>query len=392
MDFVNEFSRPLTIPHLGVSLLQLGVFIVIAGIVLAALLLVRRLVRARHAALSSGAQTEFTGRILQVASRTTSAFLVIASLYAGLPALQLPGHLPRTIHTIFAIALLWQAGLWASTAVLAGLQRRRHGMLADDRAAASSLGIIGFVARLAIWSLVLLLTLDNLGIQIKSLLTGLGIGGIAVALAAQSILGDLFASLSITLDRPFMVGDLLQVDEFSGTVEYIGVKSTRLRSISGEQIIIPNANLLNSRIRNNTRLKERPVVYTLSLDQMTPREQLRRIPGVLRELIEAHGDVRCSRSHFARIGSTSFDIEAAYTVKTADYGRHMDILQDIHLQLLDFMDREGIALAQPSGRVYLEGAAPLAPTQHQPPLAETDRSTALDPACPVPCDSSAGPL
>ena len=125
----------------------------------------------------------------------------------------------------------------------------------------------------------LLLTLDNLGIEIKPLLAGLGIGGIAVALAAQNILGDLFASLSITLDRPFVVGDTLQVDDFIGTVEYIGVKSTRLRSVNGEQIIMPNSNLLASRMRNITRATERRVVFTISVGQETPPAQLQEDSG-----------------------------------------------------------------------------------------------------------------
>lgn len=363
---MNEFSQQLTARYFGNSLLQWGAFIAITAAVLVALLLVRRLIRARHAVLASTVEIEFTERFFQVASRTASAFLVIVSVYAGLLALKLPGNASRAIHTAFVIAVFWQAGLWASTAVLAAVHRRRHSALASDQAAASSLGIIGFVARLTIWSLVLLLTLDNLGIQIKSLLAGLGIGGIAVALAAQNILGDLFASLSITLDRPFVVGDALQVDEFSGTVEYIGVKSTRLRSVSGEQIIIPNANLLSSRIRNNTRLRERRVVYTLSVDHLTPREQLRRLPGLLRELIESHRDVRFDRSHFARIGPSSFDIEAVYIVTTPNYGRHMDILQDIHLRLLERLDREGISLAQPTQKLYMENPPPHVSTELQP--------------------------
>ena len=165
----------------------------------------------------------------------------------------------------------------------------------------------------------LLLTLDNLGIQIKPLLAGLGIGGIAVALAAQNILGDLFASLSITLDRPFVLGDTLQVDDFVGTVEYIGVKSTRLRSVNGEQIIMPNSNLLASRVRNLTRATERRVVFTISVGQETPPAQLQKIPGLIRSLIEAHRDVRFDRSHFAKIAAASFDFEAVYVVKTTDY-------------------------------------------------------------------------
>jgi hypothetical protein len=181
--------------------------------------------------------------------------------------------------TIFTVACFWQIGLWATTALLAVLERKQRHALAVDRAAAGSLTIIGFMARLTIWAFVLLLTLDNLGIEIKPLLAGLGIGGIAVALAAQNILGDLFASLSITLDRPFVLGDSLQIDDFSGTVEYIGVKSTRLRSVNGELIIIPNSNLVASRVRNNTRATDRRVVFTISVSQSTAARGAAEDPG-----------------------------------------------------------------------------------------------------------------
>lgn len=326
---------------------------------LLALLLLRRLIRSRYARFAATPQTELMELPLQVASQTTVLFLLIVSLFIGLQMLELPPRLARASLTLLTIAIFWQTGLWATTAVLASLQRKQRFALEHDRAAASSIGIIGFLARGTIWALVLMLTLDNLGIEIKPLLAGLGIGGIAVALAAQNILGDLFASLSIALDRPFVVGDSLQVDDFNGTVEYIGVKSTRLRSLSGEQIIMPNANLLASRIRNNARMRERRVVYTISVDQETPRETLRKIPGRLRALIESYPDVRFDRSHFAKIGATSFDFEAVYVVLTPDYGRHMDILQEINLRLLEAFEHDGISFAYPTQRLYMEPQKPV---------------------------------
>jgi small-conductance mechanosensitive channel len=265
----------------------------------------------------------------------------------------------RVVITLFTIAAFWQLGLWATTAVLATLARKQHRALAVDRAAAGSLSIIGFIAKLTIWSLVLLLTLSNLGIEIQPLLAGLGIGGIAVALAAQNILGDLFASLSITLDRPFVLGDTLQVDDFSGTVEYIGVKSTRLRSVNGEQIIMPNSNLVASRVRNLTRATDRRVVFTVGVGQETPLAELQKIPGLIRSLIEAHPDVRFDRSHFAKISAASFDFEAVYVVKTTDYARHMDILQEINLRLVEAFEKQGVAFAHPVQRLYLEQQQPV---------------------------------
>ncbi|HJY36281.1 MAG TPA: mechanosensitive ion channel family protein [Steroidobacteraceae bacterium] len=327
--------------------------------ILFVLLLLRRLASTQYARLAATPQDEFLELPLHVASRTTLWFLVIASLFLGLQTLELPPKGARVLVTLFTVACFWQIGLWATASVLAALERKQRHALATDRAAAGSIGIIGFMARLTIWALVLLLTLDNLGIEIKPLLAGLGIGGIAVALAAQNILGDLFASLSITLDRPFVIGDSLQIDDFNGTVEYIGVKSTRLRSVNGEQIIIPNSNLVASRVRNNTRATERRVVLTISVSQDTSPAELQKISGLIRSLIEAYPDVRFDRSHFAKITAASFDFEAVYIVKTTEYNRHMDILQEINLRLVEAFQKQGVAFAYPVQRLYLEQQQPV---------------------------------
>jgi small-conductance mechanosensitive channel len=323
------------------------------------LLLLRRLARKQYARLAATPQDELLEIPLHVASRTTVWFLLIASVFLALETLELPAKAARVLITVFTVAAFWQIGLWATTAVLAALDRKQRRTMTVDRAAAGSLAIIGFIARLTIWSFVLLLTLSNLGIKIQPLLAGLGIGGIAVALAAQNILGDLFASISITLDRPFVLGDTLQVDDFVGTVEYIGVKSTRLRSVNGEQIIMPNSNLLASRVRNHTRATERRVVFTISVGQETPPATLQKIPGLIRSLIESHSDVRFDRAHFAKIAAASFDFEAVYVVRTTEYNRHMDILQDINLRLVQAFEKEGIAFAYPVQRLYLEQQAPV---------------------------------
>jgi small-conductance mechanosensitive channel len=327
---------------------------VLAFAVLAVLWLVRRVLSAQYARLASTPQEELLELPLKVASRTTTLFILVVALYAGLQAIVLPAKLAKLALTVFTIAAFWQAGLWGTTAVLASLERKAQREMTVNRAAVGTLGILGFMARVTIWSLVLMLTLDNLGIEIKPLLASLGIGGIAVALAAQNVLGDLFASLAITLDRPFIVGDALAVDNFSGTVEYIGVKSTRLRGTDGEQIIMPNSNLMSSRMRNHSRLRERRVALTLSLSQETPPAKLAKIPGVLRGLIEEQENTRFDRAHFAKITATSFDFEAVYFVTVPDYARHMDIQQTINLKLLEMLEAEQISFAHPTQTLRLD--------------------------------------
>jgi small-conductance mechanosensitive channel len=219
-----------------------------------------------------------------------------------------------------------------------------------------SLAVIGFVVRVLIWALVALLTLDNLGIDVTALVAGLGIGGIAVALAVQNILGDLFASLSITFDKPFVVGDFLIVDDFLGSVEYIGIKSTRLRSLSGEQIVLSNADLLKSRIRNYGRMVERRVLFATSVTYETPVEKLERVAPLIREIVQAQPDTRFDRSHFAKHGPSSLDFETVYYVLSADYNRYMDIQQAINLRLHREFARIGIEFAYPVQRIFVAGA------------------------------------
>ena len=351
---MSELKDILDPTFFGNTLWQWALAGLVTVLVFAALLFVRRIVRTQHERLAATEQTELMELPLQVVSRTTLLFVLIAAVFAGLQVVVLPPKLAALSLTVFTIGAFWQAGVWGTTAVRASLERRAQREMAVNRAAVGKLGIVDFVARTTIWAFVVLLTLDNLGIEIKPLLAGLGIGGLAVALAVQNVLGDLFASLAITLDRPFVVGDAIAVDDFSGTVEYIGVKSTRLRSTSGEQIIMPNSNLMNSRMRNHSRLRERRVALTISVNLDTPVGKLAVVPQVIRSLIEEHQDTRFDRAHFAKIATASYDFEIVYFVTTPNYGRHMDIQQTIILKLLDHFEREGISIADPRQRLSVE--------------------------------------
>jgi small-conductance mechanosensitive channel len=316
-------------------------------------LIVRRIIRSRYARLAATPGIEFMELPLRVASRTTSMFLLLVSIFLAAQMLELPKNINRTLLTLATIAAFWQVGLWATAGVVGWLDHRQQKSLATDRAAAGTIGIISFIARAMIWALVLLLTLDNLGVNITTLVAGLGIGGIAVALAVQNVLGDLLASLSITLDRPFVVGDAITVDDFSGTVEQIGVKSVRLRSVNGEQIIMPNSNLLSSRVRNWGRMQERRITFTLGLSTETPRDKLVQLPKALRRIVEAEKDLRFDRSHFTKIG-TALEFETVYFVTTPDYARYMDIQQNINLNIIELLEREKIDFAMPPQKLLLE--------------------------------------
>jgi small-conductance mechanosensitive channel len=208
-----------------------------------------------------------------------------------------------------------------------------------------------------VWSVVLLLVLDNMGINITALVAGLGVGGIAVALAVQSILGDLFASLSIVLDKPFVVGDFLIIDDYMGSVEHVGLKTTRLRSLTGEQLVLSNTDLLSSRIRNYGRMQERRALFTLGVTYQTPRDKLRQIPEIIREAIEASEKTRFDRSHFKSYGAYSLDFETVYYVLEPDYALYMDIQQAVNLAIHERFEAEGIEFAFPTQTLFVEREA-----------------------------------
>jgi small-conductance mechanosensitive channel len=216
---------------------------------------------------------------------------------------------------------------------------------------------IGFVARVALWSLVILVGLSNLGVDITGLIAGLGIGGIAVALALQNVLGDLFASLSIVLDKPFVIGDFIVVDQMQGTVEYVGLKTTRLRSISGEQLIVSNADLLRSRIRNLKRMDERRALFTFSVMYQTPAEKLERVSQIARNVIAAQPLVRFERAHFKEFGESALVYECVYFVLSPDYLVFMDTQQRINIALVEALKAEGVEFAYPTRTVIVQGGS-----------------------------------
>jgi small-conductance mechanosensitive channel len=301
--------------------------------VLAVLLVLRPFVRRYAAKLRATDRVELLEVPMEVLSRTTTLALVVLASYVGAVPLDVGEGGRRLLTNAVTITIFWQLGVWFTAALDLWLERRRRHSLADNRAALGSLTIIKFLASVVIWALVLMATLDNLGVNITALVAGLGIGGVAVALSLQNVLGDLFASLSIALDRPFVIGDFLQVDTFLGSVENIGIKTTRLRSLDGEQIVISNSNLLSSRVRNYGRMQERRVAFATSVAYETTIEMIERIPKLLRSIVEGEKDTRFDRSHFQKHGVSSLDFETVYYVTNADFHRYMDIQQSINLKI-----------------------------------------------------------
>jgi small-conductance mechanosensitive channel len=321
----------------------------------------RRLVTRRFAGVARRTTNAFDDLALQLAHRTRIYFLLAVALIIGARFIELRPRINELLDKVVALVVLLQAARWATGVVAFYVGRhieQRRGTA--DAANAWAARMIGFGANVAVWAIILVAVLDNLGFDVTTLVTGLGIGGIAVALAVQNVLGDIFAALAIVLDKPFVVGDFITVDNFSGTVEQIGLKTTRLRSLSGEQIIFANAELLKGRIRNYKRLYERRNVFTLDVTYDTPRDVLARIPAMIREIVEAQTPVRFDRSHFSAYTDSALRFETVYYVLDPDYNRHMDIQQAILLAVLERFEREGIEFAFPTRTVIHrhEGEAP----------------------------------
>ena len=286
--------------------------------------------------------------------RTKLYFLVALSLYIAVGAAPLSEQVTSYISRIAFVFLLLQVVFWGNAAITDWVRLYKERKLEEDAGAVTSMQAIGFLARLLLYTALVLVALDNFGIDVTALIAGLGIGGIAVALAMQNILGDLFASLSIVLDKPFEVGDFLIVGDTLGTVEKIGLKTTRLRSLSGEQIVISNGDLLASRIRNYKRMQERRIVFSLGVAYDTSAEKLERIPGMMQEIIGVQEHTRFDRTHFARFGDSTLDFEVVYYMQTPDYITFMDIQQAINLGVFRRFEEEGIEFAFPTRTVHIK--------------------------------------
>lgn len=333
----------------------------ISLVILAALYALKRIVVRRLGALAKRTETDLDDLAVDLVKKTRLFFLFAASLYFGSFALTLGATATHLLQTVVILSLLLQAAIWGNRIIAHVIQRTIAQRLAEDAASATTLSALGFVGKLALWSIILLLALDNLGIDITALVAGLGIGGIAVALAIQSILGDLFASLSIVLDKPFAIGDFIIVDQYLGTVEHIGLKTTRIRSLSGEQVIFSNADLLRSRIRNFKRMYERRVVFSVGVTYQTPYDKLAKIGSMMREIIESQNDTRFDRAHFQSYGDSALVFEVVYFVRKPDYNIYMDIQQAINLEIYRRFKEEGIEFAYPTRTLYVHHETDLEP-------------------------------
>ncbi len=295
----------------------------------------------------------FDDLIVELLDKTKFLFIFIVSLYAGALILTLPELAESVLSGIFIVALLIQVGYWGNGCVAFWIRRSVSRRMTEDAAAATTLAALGFVAKMAIWTVVLLLALDNY-IDVTALIAGLGIGGIAIALAAQNILSDLFASVSIIVDKPFVIGDFIIVGESMGTVEQIGLKTTRVRSLTGEQIIFSNSDLLSSRVRNYKRMYERRIAFSIGVTYKTSPDMLEGIPALIEEIVSGQPDVRFDRCHCKSLGDFALVFETIYYVLVPDYAVYMNVQQAINLAVMREFATRDIEFAYPTQTLFVQ--------------------------------------
>ena len=353
---VPDLAHLRQLDFLGNSLEDWALALLVTLLATAAMAAVRALVLRRMAARSAATETRLDDLVVKMLSRTYLLFIVAFGVYFGSTFLELSRPRALFVSRIAVAALLMQVAVWGDV----GLRAWRNQLYqAQDSTRRNSSAILGFSLRLTLWVIVFLMVLDNFGVNITALVASLGVGGIAVALAVQNILGDLFASLSITLDKPFEIGDFIIVGEVLGSVEHIGLKTTRVRGLGGEQVVFSNGDLLKSRIHNHKRMETRRVAFVLRVAYGVTDAQLARVPLMIREVVDAEPMAAFERAHFFNYGEWSLNIEVVYHFQSPDYIAHMDTQQAILLEIYRRFAREGIQFAHPLSIVRLADAQAL---------------------------------
>jgi small-conductance mechanosensitive channel len=322
----------------------------------ATLIVVRQLLVKRLANLADQTATRADDAVVDLLRRTRSFFILTAAVAGATLFVDLPARAIAVGRVLGTIALILQIAIWGNGLISFWFRHYAEEKAASDVSSRTTVAAFSFVARGILWLMLALVALNRLGFDVTALITGLGVGGIAIALAVQNILGDLFGALSIVVDKPFVVGDTINVDTLTGTVEHVGLKTTRLRSVNGEQLIFSNADLLKSRIRNFKRMQERRVLFTIGVTYDTPPDTIARIPGMIREAVEAESPVRFDRSHFSSYGDSSLNVETVYFVMTSDYGVYMNVLQSVNLSILRRFAAEKIEFAYPTRTLLVQNA------------------------------------
>lgn len=318
--------------------------------------LLQVVVMARLRRVSKRTSTDVDDMLIAAVEGIRAWAYTLISLYAALQVFILPELADRIITGIFLFTVVWQVievvvkvlDYTASRVLL----KDEDGDGEIDPGSATASHMVALIARIVLWALGALFVLSNLGIEVTSLLAGLGIGGIAIAFALQGVLSDLFASFSIYFDKPFRIGDYVVIGSDSGTVERIGIKSTRLRTLQGEELVVSNAELTTARVQNFKKMEERRIVSQFGVLYETPQDKLKEIPGVVTRIFEDLEKARLDRVHFTTFGDSALIYEVVYYIESSEYPVALDIQQDYQFKLLERFAEMGVEFAYPTVMQY----------------------------------------
>jgi small-conductance mechanosensitive channel len=332
----------------------------IAAVIYFVLAIARRVLVSRLGALAERTETDVDDAIVDLIRNTRAFFIAAVAVGAALRGLEIHAKLVGPLTALLQLLVLIQVGLWISSLIAFLVERamtKRHET--TDRIGIAAVRAIGVTIKVVAWIVIAVVAVQFIfGKSVTVLVTGLGVGGIAIALAVQNILGDLLAAVAIVFDRPFDVGDTIAVDSLVGTVEQIGLKTTRLRSVTGEQLILGNGELLKSKLRNYKRMYERRASFNIDITYDTPPTIIEQIPPMMKAIIEAQKSVRFERSHFAGFEESALRIETVYFVLDPDYKLFMDTQQAVNLEVLRRFTAQGIKFAFPTSMVHWNEGPP----------------------------------
>jgi small-conductance mechanosensitive channel len=319
-------------------------YLIAFGAVVVGLLLIKifkRVLLKRLETWALKSETRFDDMIVHGIERFGLPIIFFTVIYWAIHSLNVSPKAGRIVDVATAVVIAYfiirLISALIQTLITSSIRKQENG---DTKV--KQVGGLMIIINMVIWILGLVFLLDNLGYNVTTILTGVGIGGIAIALAAQNIVGDLFNYFVIFFDKPFEVGDSVTVDDKNGTIEYIGLKTTRIRSLTGEQIIISNSDLTKSRVHNFKRQETRRIAFTLSVRYQTPPEQLKKIPQIIRNIIEQAENTKFDRAHFARFTEYGLTFEVVYFMTVPEYIQYMDAQQEINLKIMEAFKNEKI--------------------------------------------------
>jgi len=302
-------------------------------------------------AIADKTKTDIDDTFVEIVRSLKPPFYVYLSFYFAVHTLALVPVFETLVQIGLVVWIVYQAVI--ATQILIDYVVRKQSDDESDVAAENAIHILGFVSKVAIWTLGFLFTLSNLGVNITSLVAGLGIGGIAVALALQNILGELFSSFAIYFDKPFAPGDFIVVGDKAGVVERIGIKTTRIRALQGEEVVISNQDLTAARLQNFKKMKERRVAFSFGVTYETPIPLVEEIPDMVKDIVESVEGARFDRAHFNRFEDSALGFDVVYYIESNDYNMYMDIQQEINIKILRAFEEKGVSMAYPTRTLYM---------------------------------------